>query len=246
MARRRPPPAAPPADTRASLLEAAERLFAANGIQGVSLRTINAAAGARNASAAHYHFGSKTNLITALLESFMEELCRERLTQLDAVREAAGAGRPELRAVVEAFVVPMLRLLVDPTGKGVRYAMFLARAATDPTVRLEALVPLSFYEALGRFHALCCAALPQLPPEVIMRRLTFGFDLTIATVVGLDRQAGGSGTFSVAEVAAYGAQLIDYIVAGTAAPLAGARRLEAALAPPSLVAARVRRGAQQR
>ena len=242
--RRRSPAPAP--DTRASLLDAAERLFAANGIQAVSLRTINAAAGARNASAAHYHFGSKTNLIRALLESFMDELCRERLARLDAVRDAAGARRPDLRDVVEAFVVPMLRLLVDPTGKGVRYSMFLARAATDPTVQLESLVPATFYDALSRFHALCCAALPDLAPEVIMRRLTFGFDLTIATVVALDRQAGGRDTYSVAEIAAYGAQLVDYIVAGTAAASAARERLEAALAPPSLAAARPQRATKRR
>ncbi len=46
-------PRRPNVDTKESLLDAAERLFAAHGIQGVSLRMINAAAGARNASAAN-------------------------------------------------------------------------------------------------------------------------------------------------------------------------------------------------
>ena len=45
--------------TREELILAAERLFSEFGIDAVSLRQINAAAGQRNSSAAHYQFGSK-------------------------------------------------------------------------------------------------------------------------------------------------------------------------------------------
>jgi AcrR family transcriptional regulator len=51
------------ARTRERLLDTAERLFATHGLHAVSLRTINTEAGARNVSAAHYHFGSKTGVI---------------------------------------------------------------------------------------------------------------------------------------------------------------------------------------
>ncbi|MFN8644017.1 MAG: TetR family transcriptional regulator [Candidatus Binatia bacterium] len=220
-------------DTRASLLAAAERLFATHGIQGVSLRTINAAAGARNASAAHYHFGSKTELLRALLDSYMEALSRDRLARLAAVRARAGSRRPALREAVEAFVVPVLRLLADPSGAGARYAMILVRAGTDPSVRLETLVPASFYESLGQMHALCCAALPHLPPELVLRRLTFGFDLTVSAVVTLDRLAGGAPALAPTDVAAFGAQLIDYVVAGLAAPVGDAARVAAQMSAPA-------------
>ena len=53
--------------TREELILAAERLFSEFGIDAVSLRQINAAAGQRNSSAAHYHFGSKDALIAATL-----------------------------------------------------------------------------------------------------------------------------------------------------------------------------------
>ena len=43
-------------DTKLSLTLAALELFADQGIDAVSMRNINAAAGARNASAVHYHF----------------------------------------------------------------------------------------------------------------------------------------------------------------------------------------------
>ena len=49
--------------TRMTLINAAEELFAQSGIDGVSLRQINVTAGQKNSSAVHYHFGSKESLI---------------------------------------------------------------------------------------------------------------------------------------------------------------------------------------
>src|ERR687892_231101 len=49
----------PTGTTAERLIAAAESLFATHGIDGVSLREINRAAGARNASALQYHFGDR-------------------------------------------------------------------------------------------------------------------------------------------------------------------------------------------
>ena len=51
------------------LIEAAEELFGEFGIQGVSLREISKAAGNHNVSAALYHFGSKDELIVAIVQA---------------------------------------------------------------------------------------------------------------------------------------------------------------------------------
>ena len=45
--------------TRELLMVTAERLFAMNGVEGVSLREIQAAAGQSNSSVITYHFGSR-------------------------------------------------------------------------------------------------------------------------------------------------------------------------------------------
>ena len=55
-------------DARLRMLVAAERLFAERGIGAVSLREIGAAAGQRNNSAAQYHFGTRQNLVAAILD----------------------------------------------------------------------------------------------------------------------------------------------------------------------------------
>ena len=46
-----------PSDTKRQILDAAETLFAAKGIDAVSLRTVTSDAGA-NLASVHYHFGS--------------------------------------------------------------------------------------------------------------------------------------------------------------------------------------------
>jgi AcrR family transcriptional regulator len=54
-------------DTKEKLIRAAERLFAEKGLAGVSVRDITLAAGARNQSALHYHFGCMEDLIREIL-----------------------------------------------------------------------------------------------------------------------------------------------------------------------------------
>lgn len=53
--------------TRDKLLDAAARLFAERGIDNVSIREIVRTAGQHNASAVHYHFGSRGEVLRAVL-----------------------------------------------------------------------------------------------------------------------------------------------------------------------------------
>ena len=61
------------ADTRARLLEAAARLFAEHGIDGVSVDSV-AEAAERTSGAVYDHFGSKHGLLMAVLERWTHEL----------------------------------------------------------------------------------------------------------------------------------------------------------------------------
>ena len=99
-------------DTRLALMRAAEQLFAQQGVDRVSLREIAIAAGQRNVSAATYHFGSKRELIEAILE-------RHSIPMQDAWLPALAAD-PEhklsLHALVELLVAPMVAKIDDPDG----------------------------------------------------------------------------------------------------------------------------------
>src|SRR6516165_5386923 len=78
-------------ETRTRLLDAAEQLFAERGLDAVSVRDITELADA-NTAAIHYHFGSKQDLIAAVLArraAAMGERREELLDRLDG-QPAAG------------------------------------------------------------------------------------------------------------------------------------------------------------
>ena len=70
-------------ETRARLIEAATRAFAAHGVRNASLLDITRQAGQRNRGAVHYHFGSRTGLLVAVLDQHVDMLgVRERELQI--------------------------------------------------------------------------------------------------------------------------------------------------------------------
>src|SRR5215831_6184182 len=95
------------ASTRDKLLDAAVRLYAERGVFNVSLAEIVRDAGQRNPSAILYHFGSRDQLLVALLEPHVLFI-RERRLELLAV--AAVTSADDLRAPIEALVRPVTEL----------------------------------------------------------------------------------------------------------------------------------------
>ena len=95
-------------DTRDRLLRAAEYLFARSGID-VPIREIHERAGQRNASATQYHFGSKQDLVRAVID-------RHALsdTEIAAIRADLRARRDDPRGLVEAIVRRIAGYLATP------------------------------------------------------------------------------------------------------------------------------------
>lgn len=96
-------------DTRERLLDAAEVLFGEQGVSAVSVREITAAADA-NIAAVNYHFGSKDELLLAVLNRRIGPLNAKRLALLDRASADAGDGPLTVEAVLGAFVGPTLMM----------------------------------------------------------------------------------------------------------------------------------------
>jgi AcrR family transcriptional regulator len=94
-------------DTKERILDAAERLFAANGFESTSLRQITAEANA-NLAAVNYHFQSKESLTRAVLLRRLGPINQRRTDLLDAIEFAAGDGPLELEDVMRAFILPVM------------------------------------------------------------------------------------------------------------------------------------------
>jgi len=118
-------------ETRARLLDAAARLFAARGFKDVTVRQICSAAGA-NVAAINYHFGDKLGLYREVLQSAID---RMRATN-EAAREA-GQGKSaeeQLRRYIVIFVHRFLESGNDAVHR------LITREVHDPTPAIDALV----------------------------------------------------------------------------------------------------------
>jgi AcrR family transcriptional regulator len=100
-------------DTRERILRAAEELFAERGIDGVSLREINRAAGQSNTGAVQYYFGDRISLVVAVIARHRRADEIRRHTLLD---EYERNGRRDPRNLAGALVLPLAANLRDPDG----------------------------------------------------------------------------------------------------------------------------------
>ena len=126
--------AAATAPTPERLINAAERLFAEHGIDGISLREINRVAGARNASALQYHFRDRDGLLRAVMAKHHGEVEARRHAMLDACE---ADGRPDVRTLAGALVRPLAAKLDDADG-GPAYLQILADLVNRPRPRFDA------------------------------------------------------------------------------------------------------------
>lgn len=115
--------------TRESILEVAERLFAEHGVLAVSNRQISEAAGQGNNFAVGYHFGTKTDLVRAIVSKHIEPLELRRERMLDELGDSS-----DLRDWVSCLVRPTTEYL-DALGNPTWFARFAAQIMTDPLLR---------------------------------------------------------------------------------------------------------------
>lgn len=179
--------------TRESLLEAAEELFAADGIERSSLRAITRRAGV-NLAAVNYHFGSKEGLVRAVFERRLEPLQEERMRGLAECR--AGDGPPDVECLLRAFLEPVARFLdrdqgrdtgrADDEGGGRtgRFARLMGRALHEPTGETREVLMRLFRPAVEGYTAAFAEALPHLSHEEVYWRFHFTVG-TLAQTVSL-------------------------------------------------------------
>ena len=97
-----------------ALVVGARELFAAQGVDAVSMREVARSAGHRNSNAVQYHFGDREALLTAVVEPFELQIGARRAALLDELdREPA----PAMRFIAAALVRPAAAMLEDAEGR---------------------------------------------------------------------------------------------------------------------------------
>ena len=169
--------------TQVRLLDAAERLIGARGVEGVSLRAINAEAGS-NVAAAHYHFGSKESLVRAVLARRMSVLAEERYARLGPLEHDA---TPSPRQVAEVFALPLLDLSREDTG--LDYVRFLSALDRSGGEWLH-LLDDAFAPQLARLLPVLARATPDLDEARRILRLGVAGATLLCMLASADRYAG--------------------------------------------------------
>ena len=168
--------------TKQRLLNAAERLIADEGA-GVSMRRINAEAGAKNLSAVHYHFGSMEAVIRGVIDMRMPAINSRRLEMLS---ELSQAQRRQLPQVVHTVVWPLAEQLLSSTPPNF-YVRFLDAFNQSPNYDAWSTIARKHRRGLTQAYMLIRRAIPDVPPDILHVRIMLGSREMVQTLAAVDR-----------------------------------------------------------
>jgi AcrR family transcriptional regulator len=199
--------------TRETILTTAERLFAEHGLFAVSNRQVSEAAGQGNNAAVGYHFGTKADLVRAIVRRHAEPIERLRARMLAELGDS-----PCVRDWVACLVRPItghLAALGSPTW----YARFGAQVMTDPGFRgimtEESLSSPTLQQIIDGLDG----CLPRLPVDVRLERGDMARQLMVHMVAERERALADGTPTPRASWADAAAGLIDAITAIWLAPV---------------------------
>ena len=158
------------ASTHDRILDAAEVLFAEQGLHVTTLRQITRSAGV-NLAAVNYHFGSKQALLLAVFRRRLDALNTARIERLERALE-----RPEgplLEDVLDALVYPALAFSRGSDADGHRFMQLLMRAFADRDEDLRAAISQEYAFVMRRFADAIQQTLPHLEAQALRNYLDF-------------------------------------------------------------------------
>jgi AcrR family transcriptional regulator len=207
-----------PSETTASrIIDAAERLFIRDGIDATSLRAVTREA-VVNVAAIHYYFGSRDELLRAVLDRIVTPVNERRLVLLDQAL-AANKGKPlAVEEILRIFLLPDLEAVERLRGRGVEIAHFVARAYAAPSPTLKRLIEEQFSETSSRFLAELARAIPAIDrAELEFRFRCIGG--VIVRLFGAATPRGITGGLDTADITPALDRIVGFIAPGLAAPI---------------------------
>ncbi|NBB79742.1 MAG: TetR family transcriptional regulator [Verrucomicrobia bacterium] len=205
----------PTADqTALRILAAAEKIFARGGYRAMTLREVTREAKV-NLAAVNYHFGSKSNLMRAIIRERFEPINVERLRLLDQSIQAHSPAPVPLAEIFDALLRPMFFFGNNSSKGGPSLTQIIGRALAEPADLLRNLHREFFEELSRRFMAELRRSCPDLDETTLQYR----FFLSINTMIGtfIDQvclEAISGGKLSHVDSDRMLRELTDFTVAG--------------------------------
>jgi AcrR family transcriptional regulator len=203
------------ADTKDKILDSAQRLIGERGYATTSVRDIISNAGV-NLAAIHYHFGSKEDLLDALIARKVGPVNEKRLMLLDRVE--AAPGRPSLEKALEAWFVPMAEAADDDPS----FVLLMGRLMAEGM--MQTIVEKHFKKLVERITGALKQATPHLPDEEFRWRMHFMLGAMAYTMCGRNDITGLGG--DTKDFRGRIDRLITFLVGGFQAPVSATGRRE--------------------
>jgi AcrR family transcriptional regulator len=164
-------------DTKQRILDAAEKLIAERGYAATSLRQIIAEAGV-NLAAVHYHFGSKDEVLGAVIERKVGPVNATRMERL-AAYEAEAKGKPvSVRKIFDAFLTPM----GQAAGTHPQFVRVMGRVVAEGL--LPTVLEKNFPEVQARFFGALRRSTQHLTEAEFEARIQFLIGVVSHTMCG--------------------------------------------------------------
>lgn len=204
--------------TKSKILDAAELLFADKGFNGTSLREITSLAEV-NLAAVNYHFGSKKELIKAVMSRYMNELSPRLESALSALCHEN--VQPNLIDVFSAFIDPLLHLNDFKENGTSVFLQLLGRGYTDSQGFLRWFLTTQYPNVFSNFTQAVHKAYPELTAEEIFWRLHFTMGTIVFTMSSSDAliDIAQNDFDRQVDIAGVIRQVIPYVAAGVGAPI---------------------------
>ncbi|MGN5183409.1 TetR/AcrR family transcriptional regulator [Aeromonas veronii] len=208
-------------DTKNRILDAAEVLFAERGFADTSLRLITSEADV-NLASVNYHFGSKKELIQAVLDRYLSLF----MPDLDArLRVLMEQEQLTLLQLFESFVEPLMKLSAVRANGPAIFMQLLGRGYIDSQGHLRRFITAHYGPILQRITQAISKANPDLSPADLFWRLHFTLGTVVFTMASADalRDIAQADFGQQLDVEGLVRNVIPYLASGVGAPVESTR-----------------------
>jgi AcrR family transcriptional regulator len=157
---------------RDRILDAAENIFANAGFAGASLREIVLEANV-NLATVYYYFSSKSGLMEAVLKRRFGPLRQEHLDLLRNAQKAAGGAPLSIEQILEAMLLPPLRLAVGDSTRRQAVMRLIGRIVSEPSQEIQEILHVQRAEVREAFLRALQESLPDATRADLLWRMEF-------------------------------------------------------------------------
>ncbi|MEC4725247.1 TetR family transcriptional regulator [Shewanella sp. D64] len=205
-------------DTKTRILDAAEKLFAERGFSETSLRLITSKAEV-NLASVNYHFGSKKELIRAVLARYLDVFMPVASAEIVKLQDSDKAA--SLNDIFSALVEPLLDLNQLRTEGTRTFLQLLGRGYIESQGHLRWFITTHYGEHLTLFVKAVAESAPHIPPAEMFWRLHFTLGTVVFTMASADAltEIAAADFNEHNDIEAVIRKVIPYLSAGVSVPV---------------------------